>query len=104
MTAVAKKFYKLFWTHPVCRQIFSLHKEQLLEKREVDLGHDKRTYYLQKIVLSNNQKQKISPDLIVGRIENQKVDLNDNLENKTSKYFDEAKFQALVETHFGKAI
>lgn len=104
MTAVSKKFYNLFWTNEVCRRIFSLHKEQLLEKRDIDLGHEKRTYYLQKIVISNDKGKKLSTDLIETRIENNKVDLNDNLEVTASKYFDEAKFQALVETYFGKAI
>lgn len=104
MSAVEKKFYNLFWANAVCRQIFTLHKEQLLEKRDIDFGEQKRSYYLQRIILSNNQKQKISNNLIVSRIENNKIDLNDNIETTTSKYFDEAKFHKLVETHFGKAI
>ena len=75
-----------------------------MEKREIDFGHEKKIYYLQKIVISNDKSKKLSTELVANRIGNKKVDLNDNLEVTTTKYFNEAKFQALVETHFGKAI
>jgi hypothetical protein len=104
MTSVTKKFFSLFWTNTVCQNIFSTHKEQILEKREVDVGTEKRTYYLQKIVISNDQVKKTDQQLVVTRIENKRVDLTDNLENKAAKYFDDAKFQAFIDTRFGKAI
>lgn len=104
MNAISKKFYAIFWNNEACKNIFSLHKEQLLEKKELEIGNEKRTYYLQKIVLSNNKLKKLKTDVIEARLENKKVDLNENLEVSTNKYLDKARFEALIETHLGKTI
>lgn len=104
MTAVSKKFYNLFWNNEICRQIFGLHKELLLERKEIPIGNEKRTIYLQRIVLSNSPKKQIDCDIIANRVSNQIVDINEGLKTKGDKYFDEKKFKSLIDTHFGKAI
>lgn len=102
MSAVAKKFYHLFWTDSVCQSIFSSHKTRLLED-EVELIVTKEKFFAQRIVLTNSQKRK-SGLQVVKRSENHNIELMHNLRTATQKYFDEAKFDALINSKFGKAI
>src|SRR6218665_1733185 len=102
MTAIAKKFYNLFWSDPTCQQIFSVNKSQLLED-EVELIVSKEKFYARRLVLTNSQKRKAGTK-IIKRAENENIELIHKLEDAVKKYLDETRLETYVMNKFGKTI
>lgn len=103
MTPTLAKFYRFFWSDPVCRKIFLKHKEQLLEKQVIDLGK-KHTFYFQRIVLSNSHKHKRAYPHLIQRIENRQIDFEQDLEQSVNKNIDIEVLQKYFEEQLEKIL
>lgn len=100
-----KKFYRIFWKNEVCRSIFSLHKEQLLEKLNYNILGTKRVIFSKRIVLSNGVKfRKHQFNLLDQRTDNNKVDINNDLDSKVTSLVKQERVQSFIDAKFGKAI
>ncbi len=82
---VLQQFYNLFWGNESCQEIFLNHKEQLLEKDEIEIGSKKQFTYLPRLVLSNSLKKRGIDKRLVERIESKKIELNHALEGLFSE-------------------
>lgn len=102
MNLTEKKFYNLFWTNPVCREIFSVHKSRLLEG-EVELIFSKEKSFAQRLVLTNSQKRKTGLQ-VVKRAENESIELMHDFKKSIEKYVDEKKIESYAMQKFGKTI
>ncbi|MGB3464346.1 MAG: hypothetical protein WBA74_03715, partial [Cyclobacteriaceae bacterium] len=88
---VIKKFYKLFWYNEACQKIFLNHKEQLLEKRVLEVEQVKEHLYLPRIVLSNSTDIKQREDRFKFRLDNRGTDLDHNLKGVFQNNNDQGK-------------
>ncbi len=102
--STASKFYNIFWNSEQCQSIFLLHKEQLLEKDEIDLKTTKKSYYHQRFVISNSLTRKDSFQRIEQRIQNRNIDTGFNLTSITTKNINEEKIKKYFTDKFGKSI
>lgn len=102
MDIIEKQFYHLFWTNKACREIFSVHKAQLLES-EVELIISSEKFYAQRLVLTNSQERNTSKQ-ITKRNENESIKLMHNLKSSARKYFDEDKMETYMLSKFNKTI
>lgn len=103
---IRQKFYNLFWSNEGCRDIFTLHKEELLFKEEGEIGTVKKHYYHKRFVISNSLKLK-KPDpieRIEHRLENRTIDLNVSLQDKSDKNLPETKIVEYIQQKFGRPI
>lgn len=101
---VQQKFYNLFWNNLHCRDIFLLHKEELLKKEEVDIRSIKKHYYQKRFVISNSLK---NPDAILRieqRLQDRRIDLNASLQHKSDKNLPENKITQYFTERFGKTL
>ena len=94
LNLIEEKFYNLFWTNKTCKEIFSVHKSQLLEN-EVELILSKERFYAQRLVLTNSKKRKSSLQ-IEKRTDNESIELIHNLKKSAKKYFDEEKIEKYI--------
>lgn len=100
-----KKFYRIFWKNEECRSIFSMHKEQLLEKLNYDILGTKKTLYNKQIVLSNTFKfKKHQFNLLDQRTDNTKIDINTAIDTKVTDIVRQENVQNLLEIRLGKTI
>lgn len=100
MTVTIKKFYNLFWSNPICKSIFLLHKEILLEKNTIDLKIT--DYYLPRIVISNSNNQKKSELKISSRSENIFIELLHKLNVSEKKYLNPDRAQQYINKRYGE--
>lgn len=102
MELVKKKFYNLFWTDPICQDIFSKHKSQLLEN-EVELIVTREKFYARRIVLTNSQRRK-SEKRLVKRNESENIELLHNLQTAAVRYFSGERMESYIMHRFGETI
>lgn len=101
MEIALKKFYNLFWNNKICRNIFLLHKENLLEKNTIDIKI--ADYYLPRIVISNSKKQKKSELKISTRSENRIIELLHKLAISEEKYLSEERLIQYIDKNHGES-
>lgn len=101
---IPSKFFSIFWDNEACREIFLMHKEQLLEKNEIDFAGSKKNFYLQRIVLSNSLRRSDTDTRMQQRIQNRSIDLDHSLSLKAQRNFTEPKIDAYFQEKFGKSI
>jgi hypothetical protein len=80
-TVSVDKFFSIFWSDEACRKIFLLHKEELLEKKEVDLSIK-----------------------LVQRIENRELELGHELNSTTKRNIDQSKIDEYLNRTFAAPI
>lgn len=102
--STATKFYNFFWSSEQCQNIFLLHKEQLLEKKEIELNSTKKAYYLQRFVLSNSLKKRKTAERIEQRIQNRNIDTDHTLNILATRNLDEEKIKRYFKQKFGEPL
>lgn len=97
-SVVVDKFFSIFWSNEACRSIFLLHKEQLLEKDEIEItqGSKKTIYYSPRFVVSNSLIRKDLTDKLQQRLENMELELGHNLATARDRNFDQAKIEGYL--------
>lgn len=103
-TSHQEKFYNLFWKNDCCQQLFLLHKEELLLKEEIEIGEEKKHFYLPRFVISNSLKRPKAIGVVEQRIENRTIDSNSSLQLKSDKNLSEEKITRYFNEKFGKPI
>lgn len=100
-----EKFLALFWSNEICRNIFLLHKEQLLEKDVVEaLDGSKTHYYSPRFVISNSLIRKDLHEKLQKRVEHRELDLGHHLGHTTERNFDQQKIEAYFNKLFSHPI
>lgn len=104
-TSVTEKFYSIFWANEACQEIFLLHKEQLLEKEEINMAENgKKSFYTKRFVVSNSKGRDEQVDKLFQRIKNREIDATHSLSEVGIKNFDSSKIEKYFKEKFGQGI
>lgn len=103
MSEIRDIFYNLFWQSKVCRNIFLLPKEELLDTQKLELDPElKVSVSYPRIIISNVIKNDEAFDTLKIRTESDKIRKQNNIQSKVEKY--QPLITNFFESKFGKSL
>ena len=103
MSEIRDIFYNLFWQSKVCRNVFLLPKEELLDTQKLELDPElKVSVSFPRIIISNVTKDDEAYNTLKIRTESDKIRKQNNLQAKVDKY--QPLITNFFESKFGKSL